>query len=118
MPLKPKTIEKIYWTIGEVAAELGVKNSSIRFWEKEIGTVNPKRTGKGDRLYNRKEIDQLKTIQHLLKDKGFTLSGAKNELRHSGRTEARTLDLEQLRQRLLTIRRELIALKIQHGGSK
>ena len=70
MPLKPKTIEKIYWTIGEVAEEIGVNTSSIRFWEKEFGTINPRRTNRGDRLYGRKEIEQLRTIQHLVKDKG------------------------------------------------
>ena len=52
MPLKPKTIEKIYWTIGEVAQELSVANSSIRFWEKEFGAFTPKRTNRGDRLYH------------------------------------------------------------------
>jgi murein DD-endopeptidase MepM/ murein hydrolase activator NlpD len=50
MPYKEKTIEKLYWSIGEVAEQLGVNTSLIRYWEKEFGTLRPKRTGKGDRL--------------------------------------------------------------------
>ncbi len=108
MPLKPKTIEKIYWTIGEVAEEIGVNTSSIRFWEKEFGTLNPRRTNRGDRLYNRKEIEHLRTIQHLVKEKGFTLNGAKTQLR---KAEAPTLDVEQLRERLLKARAMAVQLR-------
>jgi DNA-binding transcriptional MerR regulator len=109
MPLKPKTIEKIYWTIGEVAAELGVKNSSIRFWEKEVGTIDPKRTGKGDRLYTRKEIEQFKRIQQLVKAEGYTLNGAKAQLRKGGEPEPETL--EAVRDSLLEVRRRLVRLR-------
>ncbi len=108
MPLKSKTIEKIYWTIGEVAEEIGVNTSSIRFWEKEFGTLNPRRTNRGDRLYNRKEIEHLRTIQHLVKEKGFTLNGAKTQLR---KAEAPTLDVEQLRERLLKARAMAVQLR-------
>ena len=104
MPLKPKTIEKIYWTIGEVAEEIGVNTSSIRFWEKEFGTISPKRTNRGERLYTRKEIDHLRTIQHLVKDKGYTLNGAKTQLRKPDAAELPVIDLEQLRDRLLRAR--------------
>jgi DNA-binding transcriptional MerR regulator len=114
MPLKPKTIEKLYFTIGEVAVELGVNNSSIRFWEKEFGTIIPKRTNRGDRLYTRKEIEQLRTIQRLVKEEGFTLNGAKERLKRglpSDEPEPRTVDLEQVRERLLEVRRRLVALR-------
>ncbi|HRH37837.1 MAG TPA: MerR family transcriptional regulator [Flavobacteriales bacterium] len=116
MPLKPKTIEKIYWTIGEVADEIGVPSSSIRFWEKEFGGVSTKRTNRGDRLYTRKEIDQLRTIQHLVKEKGFTLNGAKSQLRRPDPAETPSIDIEQLRERLLTVRRELVALKLPRSS--
>lgn len=118
MPLKPKTIEKIYWTIGEVADEIGVNTSSIRFWEKEFGTINPKRTNRGDRLYTRKEIDQLRTIQHLVKEKGYTLNGAKTQLRKPDPAETPALDVEELRDRLLKARSIAMALRdetIHHG---
>ena len=111
MPLKPKTIEKIYWTIGEVADEIGVNTSSIRFWEKEFGTISPKRSNRGDRLYTRKEIDQWRTIQHLVKEKGYTLSGAKTQLRRPDPAETPVLDVEQLRDRLLKMRSMAMALR-------
>ena len=104
MPWKERTVEKLYWTIGEVAEELGVNNSSIRYWEKEVGTINPKRTAKGDRLYTRKEIEHLRTVQHLVKEKGYTLNGAKTQLRKPDPAEAPAIDLEQLRDSLLKAR--------------
>lgn len=115
MPWKERTIEKLYFTIGEVAEELAVNTSSIRYWEKEFGTINPKRTNRGDRLYTRKEIDQFRTIQHLVKEKGFTLSGAKGQLKHSAELlepEVKT-DLEELKRRLLGIKQALVALRDQ-----
>lgn len=111
MPLKPKTIEKLYFTIGEVADELGVNTSNIRFWEREFGTISPKRTNRGDRLYTRKEIEQLRTIQHLVKEKGFTLQGAKAQLKQAEPADERANRAEQLRERLLEARRKLVALR-------
>ncbi len=112
MPWKEKTIEKLYWSIGEVAEQLGVNTSLIRYWEKEFGSIRPKRTGKGDRLYTKKEIEHLQRIQHLVKEKGFTLQGAREQLRKADNVEtAATLDVEQLRNRLLEIRTKLVSLR-------
>lgn len=113
MPYKEKTIEKLYWTIGEVAAELEVNTSLIRHWEKEIGMVRPKRTGRGDRLYTRKEIDLLKRIQHLVKDQGFTLQGAREQLRKGAANAGHSEDVHaELRERLLRIRTQLLELSV------
>lgn len=112
MPWKEKTIEKLYWSIGEVAEQLGVNTSLIRYWEKEFGSLKPKRTGKGDRLYTKKDIEQLQQIQHLVKEKGFTLQGAREQLRKAEHVQvAETLDLDALRDRLLEIRTKLMALR-------
>lgn len=112
MPWKEKTIEKLYWSIGEVAEQLGVNTSLIRYWEKEFGTLKPKRTGKGDRLYTKKDIEQLQRIQHLVKEKGYTLQGAREQLRKSEQVEeVATLDIDTLRDRLLEIRTKLVALR-------
>ena len=112
MPWKEKTIEKLYWSIGEVAEQLGVNTSLIRYWEKEFGTLKPKRTDKGDRLYTKKDIEQLQRIQHLVKEQGFTLQGAREQLRKTDRIEvASTLDIDALRDRLLEIRTKLVALR-------
>ncbi|HQV74232.1 MAG: MerR family transcriptional regulator [Flavobacteriales bacterium] len=111
MPYKERTVEKLYWTIGEVAGQLGVNTSLIRYWEKEFGSLRPKRSGKGDRLFTKKEIEQLQRIQHLVKEKGFTLQGAKEQLRNEPPTEQEaTLDVAALRDRLLRIRKMAIAL--------
>src|SRR6185369_4690735 len=87
MPLKEKTIERIYWTIGEVAEQLAVNTSLLRYWEKEFGTLRPKRTGKGDRLYTRDDIAKIRDIQVLLKERGFTIQGAKDQLRVAKKSE-------------------------------
>jgi len=110
MPLKEKTIERIYWTIGEVADQLGVNTSLLRYWEKEFGMLRPKRTGKGDRLYTKEDIAKVKDIQHLLKDQGYTIQGAKDRLR----VKVSANDREQeIQERLLAVREALIQLRAE-----
>lgn len=112
MPLKEKTIERIYWTIGEVAGQLGVNTSLLRYWEKEFGMLRPKRTSKGDRLYTKDDIAKVRDIQHLLKERGFTIQGAKEQLRAGMRPEDRLREavkrLSDVRAQLMDLRRELI----------
>lgn len=111
MPWKEKTVEKLYWSIGEVAEELGVNTSLIRYWEKEFSSIRPKRTGKGDRSYTRKEIDQLRRIQHLVKEKGFTLQGAKEQLRGGNvPVEPTSSNNKEVLERLGRIRAELLSI--------
>lgn len=111
MPWKEKTVEKLYWSIGEVAEELGVNTSLIRYWEKEFNSIRPKRTGKGDRSYTRKEIDQLRRIQHLVKEKGFTLQGAKEQLRGGNvPAEATSSNNKEVLERLGRIKAELLTI--------
>ena len=80
MPYKEKPIERKYFPIGYVAEEMGVAPSLIRFWEKQFPEVKPKKNKNGKRLYTKKEIEKLKSIFVLVKEKGYTLSGAKNIL--------------------------------------
>jgi DNA-binding transcriptional MerR regulator len=108
MPLKEKTIGKLYWTIGEVAEQLDVNTSMLRYWEKEFGMLRPKRTNKGDRLYTQDDIRIVRTIHELLKDRGFTIQGAKDHLRGAVKQVDATTDV---RERLLRIRTELLALR-------
>ncbi len=114
MPYKGRAIGKLYWAIGEVAAELGVNTSLIRYWEKEIGTVLPRRNGKGDRLYTRKDIEQLRRIHHLVKAQGFTLQGAKERLRNGGGVPAPERQ-DELRERLLRVREALVQLRARNA---
>lgn len=81
MPYKEKEIEKLYYTIGEVAQMFGVNTSHIRFWSNEFDVIRPATNKKGNRLYTREDIDNFRKIYHLVKEKGYTLRGAKTELR-------------------------------------
>jgi DNA-binding transcriptional MerR regulator len=110
MPYKEKTVERLYWSIGEVAEEMGVNTSLIRHWEKEFGMIRPKRTGRGDRQYTRKDIDLLKRIQELVKEQGYTLQGARELLRRSEPVTQPFDPHQELRKRLHHVRDELIAL--------
>ena len=80
MPYKPKTIEKLYYSIGEVAKEFDVKVSLIRFWEKEFDILKAKKNKKGNRMFTQNDIKNIRIIHHLVKERGFTLEGAKKKL--------------------------------------
>lgn len=78
MPYKEKEIEKKYYTIGEVADELGVATSLIRFWEGEFDNIKPKKNRKGNRQFTKTDLQNVKLIYHLVKEKGYTLQGARD----------------------------------------
>ncbi|PLX10402.1 MAG: MerR family transcriptional regulator [Marinilabiliales bacterium] len=81
MPYKEPKIEKLYYSIGEVAEIFGVNTSLVRFWEKEFSIIKPKKNKKGNRLFTKQDIDNLHLIYHLVKEKGMTLKGAKKKLK-------------------------------------
>lgn len=80
MPYREKQIEKLYYSIGEVAEMLNVPVSTVRFWENEFEILRPKKNKKGNRLFMPEDIKNLKIIHHLVKEKGMTLAGAKKQL--------------------------------------
>ena len=86
MPYKEKVIEKKYFSIGEVAEMLDVATSLIRFWESEFDIIKPKKNRKGNRQFTREDIDNVKMIYHLVKEKGYTLQGAKDLLKNGSDT--------------------------------
>ena len=104
-------IEKRYYTIGEVARIFEVNTSLIRFWEKEFDILKPKKNKKGNRLFTTKDFQNLKLIYHLVKERGFTLKGAKAKLRENKDDTAKNAEvvdrLKQIKQALLEIKREL-----------
>ena len=81
MPYKEKEIEKLYYTIGEVAQMFNVNTSHIRFWSKEFDVIRPATNKKGNRMYTQPDIENFKKIYHLVKEKGFTLKGSKTVLK-------------------------------------
>ena len=73
--------DKQYYRIGEVAKAFGVNTSLIRFWEGEFSIIKPKKNKKGNRLFRPDDIKNFQLIYHLVKEKGFTLEGAKKKLK-------------------------------------
>ena len=80
MPYKETKVEKLYYSIGEVAEMFKVNTSLIRYWEKEFDIIKPKKNKKGNRLFTKKDIDNFHIIYHLVKEKGMTLKGAKKKM--------------------------------------
>jgi DNA-binding transcriptional MerR regulator len=80
MPYKEKEIEKMFYSIGEVADMFNVNTSHIRFWSKQFDVIKPATNKKGNRLFTVKDVENFKTIYHLVKEKGFTLKGAMYEM--------------------------------------
>jgi len=80
MPKIPTDDLKRYYTIGEVASMFDISKSLIRFWETEFDLLKPHKNSKGDRRFTPQNLEQLETIYHLVKERGFTISGAKEEI--------------------------------------
>lgn len=100
--------EKLYYSIGEVAEAFEVKPSLIRFWEKEFQIINPKKTQSGTRKFSAKDIEKFELIYSLVKERGFTLEGAKKELNREKKGNLSVLKkLQKIRQELLRIKAEL-----------
>jgi len=83
MPYKEVKVEKLYYSIGEVAKMFDVNTSLIRFWEKEFDIIKPKKNKKGNRLFTQKDIDNFHIIYHLVKENGMTLKGAKKKMKEN-----------------------------------
>jgi len=79
--INTENLTKLYYSIGEVAEMFDVKTSLIRFWEKEFTQLKPKKNKKGNRLFTVKDIEKLNYIFILVKEQGFTLDGAKIQLK-------------------------------------
>ena len=73
--------DKLYYSISEVSDLFGVNPSLIRFWEKEFEVLKPHKNKKGNRLFTKKDIENIRVIYHLVKEKGFTLQGAKEKMK-------------------------------------
>jgi DNA-binding transcriptional MerR regulator len=111
MPYKEREIEKLYYTMGEVTQLFDVNASQIRYYEREFEILQPKKNKKGNRLFSPEDVENLKIIFSLVKDKGFTLQGAKDYLR-SNKSEVKenqkVIDsLERLKQFLLEVKEKL-----------
>lgn len=111
MPYKDREITKRYYSMGEVTEMFQVNASLLRYYDKEFEILKPKKNKKGNRLFTQEDIDNLKIIFNLIKEKGYTIQGAKDYLK-SNRKEAqenqRVIDsLEKLKGFLLEVRDSL-----------
>jgi DNA-binding transcriptional MerR regulator len=93
MPRPKKKIEKMYFTIGEVAGLFGVNTSLIRFWESEFEIIQPHRNKKGNRLFTRNDLDNFHLIFNLVKERGYTLQGAKEKLKSNPKDALQEFEL-------------------------
>ena len=111
MPYKEKVTEKLFYKIGEVAKIFEVNISLIRFWEKEFDILKPKKNKKGNRMFTKKDLDNIKIIHHLVKKRGFTLEGAKMKLKENKKDTINNFEivdhLRDIREFLVKLKQEL-----------
>ncbi|MFT7155636.1 MAG: DNA-binding transcriptional MerR regulator [Parvicella sp.] len=111
MPYIQKEIKKLYYSIGEVATLFDVNASLIRFWEKEFEIIKPHKNKKGNRMFTQKDVDNFHLIFHLVKERGFTLQGAKDKIKSNKEDVSQTADvvnrLQKIKSFLLEVKNEL-----------
>ncbi|MDR2969314.1 MAG: MerR family transcriptional regulator [Tannerellaceae bacterium] len=108
MVLKKENNPKLYYSISEVAQMFDVNESTLRFWEKEFNIIRPRKTERGVRLYKQEDIDAVRLIYHLVKERGMTLAGARQKLKDNKET---TIRQEEIVNRLKLIKEELLSMK-------
>ena len=102
--------EKLFYSMGEVAEMFDVNASLIRHWESQFSVIRPKRNKKGNRLFSPQDVENLKLIYHLVKERGMTLEGAKKALRQQPAEGGMERDAE-LMERLQRIRALLVEVR-------
>ena len=111
MAYNPNKELKLYESIGEVAKMFDVNESLWRYWEKEFPIISPKKAGGNVRQYRKEDIENIRLVYHLVKEKGMTLQGAKQKLKMNRETTIRTTEildrLKLIREELVSMRKEL-----------
>ncbi len=100
--------DKLYFSIGEIAEAFNVNASLIRFWDKEFDILKPKKNAKGNRMFTQEDVKNLKLIYHLVKERGFTLEGAKTHLKDG---QKKSLDKHEIISKLEKVKAELNNIK-------
>ena len=111
-----KKQKRIYYTIGDVAEYFGVNESTLRYWEDEFDIITPRRSSRGVRFYNQEDIDNVRLVYYLLKEKGLPFAGAKKQLRENRSGIIRSNEiisrLKSVREELCGIRNELAKIDV------
>lgn len=108
MALKTDKELKLYYSISEVAKMFGVNESLLRYWEKEFPMIAPKKAGGNIRQYRKEDIENIRLVYHLVKEKGMTLAGAKQRLKMNKET---TMNTAEILERLKEIKKELLSMR-------
>lgn len=126
---------KLYYRIGEVAEIVGVEPHVLRYWETEFRTIRPQKSRKGQRVYNRRDVEKLLRVKDLLYNQGFTIAGARKRLR-DGAPQAETVAAPEaasapvspaaaarsgpspLREALLGLRQDVVAMLGELGEAE
>ena len=104
-------LTKLYYSIGEVAEMFGVSTSLIRYWESEFTFLRPKKNRKGDRQFTKKDINYLERIYSLVKERGFTLDGAKKELKRKPASSTKPSLVSVQKKDHLELKQKLVSLR-------
>ena len=123
MSVRREVPAKLYYRIGEVAGIVGVEPHVLRYWETEFRSVRPQKSAKGQRIYSRRDVETLLKVKDLLYAHRFTIAGARRKLREGGvepvqpNDGATSEEAQRMRDALLAIRGDLVALLQELGGS-
>jgi DNA-binding transcriptional MerR regulator len=111
VPYKEPKIEKVFYTIGEMAEMFHVNASLIRYWDKEFSSLTPTKNKKGNRLFTPRDVEHFRLIYHLLKEKGMTIKGARQLLNSNKEGTSKIYEavirLQQVKEQLIAIRDEM-----------
>ena len=111
MPYKEQKIEKLFYSIGEVAEMFGVNTSLIRYWERKFDIIKPQRNKKGNRLFTKKDVENFYIIYNLVKERKMTLDGAKKKLKENKEDTINNIEvlrsLESIKQMLIEVKEQL-----------
>lgn len=108
MPYKKPKIEKVFYSIGEVAEMIGENQSLIRYWENQFEALKPYKNKRGTRLFTKEDIETVKIIHHLVKERGLTLKGAQQKLKEN---KEETINNFEIVKRLQDVRQQLVEIR-------
>jgi DNA-binding transcriptional MerR regulator len=115
-PSRGSLPSKLYFRIGEVAELVGVEPHVLRYWEREFRTIRPTKSAKGQRVYSRRDVENLMRVRELLYREGFTIAGAKKKLgRGEDEVEAAAESAARARNELVAMRTEIEAFLEELG---
>jgi DNA-binding transcriptional MerR regulator len=112
---------KLYFRIGEVAGAVGVETHVLRYWETEFRSIRPQKSSRGQRVYSRRDVETLMRVKELLYDRGFTIAGARKQLRDGGIEPREPADptlrgASRMKAALTDIRKEIVSLLADLGS--